>query len=73
MEENNSELYQELVVYYYSLRARRQSCLEHINVLEAEYKALDEQLEKVHDILCKRGNYIYEHFEEEKPIVESEN
>lgn len=51
MEENNSELYQELVVYYYGLRARRQSCLERINVLEAEYKALDEQLEKVHDIL----------------------
>lgn len=66
MEENNSRLYQELVVYYYGLRAKRQACLENINVLEAKYKALDEQLDKVHDILCKHGNYIYEHFEEEQ-------
>jgi hypothetical protein len=47
--------------------------LENINALEAKYKVLDEQLEQIHDILYKYGNYIYEHFEEEKPIVESED
>jgi flagellar motility protein MotE (MotC chaperone) len=72
-EKDNSELYQALVVHYYGLRAKRQACLENINALEAKYKVLDEQLEQIHDILYKYGNYIYEHFEEEKQIVESED
>jgi hypothetical protein len=72
LEENNSRLYQELVVQYYGLKAKRKACLEQINALEAKLQVLAEQLRDINDILCKHGNYIYEHFEEEKPIVKSE-
>lgn len=72
LEENNSKLYQELVVQYYGLKAKRKACLEQINALEAKLQVLAEQLRDINDILCKHGNYIYEHFEEEKPLMESE-
>jgi len=60
----NNELYQALVQHYYSLQSARRACTEQINVLEAKYKAIDEQMVQVNDILCKYGNHIYEHFEE---------
>ena len=41
--------------------------MEQINDLKARYKAIDEQMVQVNDILCKYGNHIYEHFEERKP------
>lgn len=71
LEKNNSKLYQALVVQYYGLKAKRNACMQQINVLEAKYKVLDEQLAEMYDILYKHGNYIYEHFEEEKPIVKN--
>jgi len=39
-EKNNSKLYQELVVQYYGLKAKRNACMQQINVLEAKYKVL---------------------------------
>lgn len=72
LEKNNSKLYQTLVVQYYGLRAKRKACMEQINVLEAKYKFLDEQLRDINDILCKYGNYIYEHFEEEHQLKKVE-
>ena len=71
-EENNSKLYQALVVQYYGLKAKRNACMQQINVLEAKYKILDEQLAEMYDILYKHGNYIYEHFEEEQTTSRSE-
>lgn len=68
----NSELYRALVQHYYNLQSERKACLEQINVLEAIYKAIDEQIVQVNDILCKYGNHICEHFEEEERMAESE-
>lgn len=68
----NSKLYQALTQHYYNLQSERKSCLEQINALEARYKAIDEQMVQVNDILCKHGNHIYEHFEEERRMAESE-
>lgn len=68
----NNELYQALVQHYYSLQSARTACTERIKTLEARYQAIDEQMIQVNDILCKHGKHIYEHFEEEKRMVESE-
>ena len=68
----NSELYQALVQHYYSLESARRACTERINALETRRQAIDEQMTQVNDILCKHGKHIYEHFEEEKRMVESE-
>ena len=46
--------------------------MEQINVLEARHKAIDEQMVQVNNILCKYGNHIYEHFEEEERMAKSE-
>ncbi len=72
-EENNSKLYQALMVQYYGLKAKRNACMQQINVLEAKYKVLDEQLAEMYDILYKHGNYIYEHFEEEHQLKKIED
>jgi recombinational DNA repair ATPase RecF len=66
--EMNSELYQALVTHYHELQSERKACLEQINVIEAVYKAIDEEMAKINDTLCKYGNHIYEHFEEERTI-----
>jgi hypothetical protein len=71
-EENNSKLYQALVVQYYGLKAKRKAYLEQINALESKLQVLAEQLRDINDILCKHGNYIYEHFEEEQTTSRSE-
>ena len=63
----NNELYQALTQHYYSLQSERKACMERINVLEARYKAIDEQMVQVNDILCKHEKHIYEHFEERNP------
>lgn len=68
----NNELYQALTQHYYSLQSKRKECMEQINVLEARYKVIDEQMVQVNDILCKHGNHIYEHFEEKQRMTESE-
>ena len=60
----NNELYQALTQHYYNLKSERSACRDRINVLESRYKAIDEQMIQVNDILCKHGNHIYEHFEE---------
>jgi hypothetical protein len=73
LEENNSRLYQELVVQYYGLKAKRKAYLEQINALEAKLQVLAEQLRDVNDILCKHGNYVYEHFEEEHQLKKIED
>ena len=62
----NSKLYEELVQCYFKLQSERKECMEHINILEAKYKVIDEQMARVNDILCKYGNHVYEHFEEEQ-------
>ena len=69
----NNELYRALTQHYYNLQSERKACMEQINVLEARYKAIDEQMVQVNDILCKHGNHIYEHFEEERRMMESED
>jgi hypothetical protein len=69
----NSVSYQALVTHYFNLQQERKACLEQINVIEAVYKAIDEEMAKINEILCKYGNHVYEHFEEEKPIVESDD
>jgi hypothetical protein len=62
----NSESYQALVTHYFNLQQERKACLEQINVIEAVYKAIDEEMAKINEILCKYGNHVYEHFEEEQ-------
>ena len=68
----NSELYQALVTHYHELQSERKALLEQINVIESVYKAVDEEIAKINDILCKYGNHIYEHFEEEQTTSRSE-
>ena len=67
----NSELYKDLVQYYFELQSKRKTYLEHINVLEVKYKAIDEQMARVNNILCKYGNHIYECFEEKQTVAKS--
>lgn len=69
----NNELYRALTQHYYNLQSERKACMEQINVLESRYKAIDEQMIQVNGILCKYGNHIYEHFEEERQMMESED
>ena len=64
---NQNGMYYKLTQeYLYLNRVKRELMHERDNI-GAKLEIIEEILTDLNDILCKHGNHIYEHFEENEP------
>lgn len=58
-------LYSALARHFYSLQNELRNLRNQEIALRAHIEEIDSELIQLNDILCKHGNHIYEHFEQE--------
>ena len=64
---NLDGMYYKVTQEYLHLNAQKRQLLQKQDKIDAQLKVIDEVLVDLDDILCKHGNHVYEHFEENEP------
>lgn len=67
-----SDLYSRIVQEYLGYKKEQRDLIKERERIMAKLEVIDGILTDLNDALCKCGNHIYEHFEENKPQAEKE-
>lgn len=66
MEGMDKTLYKAMAQHYYGLQSKIRMMRQQRDNLDAQIRFCEEEMQDLNDILCKHGNHIYEHFEEDE-------
>ena len=64
---NQNGMYYRVTQEYLYLNRKKRELISERDNISAKLELIDEILNDLNNILCKHGNHIYEHFEENEP------
>lgn len=67
---NQDGMYYKVTQEYLQLNRKKRELMRNRDNINAKLEMIEDLLTDLNDILCKHGNHIYEHFEENKPQPE---
>lgn len=60
-------MYYKVTQEYLRFNAQKRRLIQERDKIDARLEVIEDVLVGLNDILCKHGNHIYEHFEENEP------
>ena len=64
---NQNGMYYEVTQEYLHFNAQKRRLMQERDKINAQLEVIEDVLLDLNDIICKHGNHIYEHFEENEP------